>query len=127
LQKRLKLAGAVAFGQTAAQRLGNLPRDSFRSRVHGDVGPHQAAPVQSHDYDAIEKPEADGRHDEQIHGGDVWRVVTKESLLGLRPPSPTLGHVFGDGRLCDLKAEFEQFAVDARRSPQRVLPGPTEN
>src|SRR5262245_66669451 len=32
-----------------------------------------------------------------------------------------LDHVFGHRRLCDLKAELEQLAVDARRSPQWVL------
>ena len=32
-----------------------------------------------------------------------------------------LDHVFGDARLSDLKAELEQFAMDARRAPQRVL------
>jgi hypothetical protein len=32
-----------------------------------------------------------------------------------------LDHVFGDARLRDFKPELEQFAVDARRAPQRVL------
>jgi len=32
-----------------------------------------------------------------------------------------LDHVFGDARLRDLKPELEQFAVDARRAPKRVL------
>ena len=35
-------------------------------------------------------------------------------------PAP-LDHVLSYARLCDLKPELEQFAVDARRSPQRVL------
>jgi hypothetical protein len=33
----------------------------------------------------------------------------------------TLDHVLGDARLRDIKPELEQFAVDARRSPKRVL------
>jgi hypothetical protein len=33
----------------------------------------------------------------------------------------SLDHVLGDARLRDLKPELEQFAVDARRSPKRVL------
>jgi hypothetical protein len=32
-----------------------------------------------------------------------------------------LDHVLGDARLRDFKPEFEQFAMDARRSPQWVL------
>src|SRR6266851_3405438 len=70
----------------------------------------------------MERLEANGRHDEHVHGRDVCRVVTEKSFPGLRPPSPTLGHVLGDGRLRDLEAELEQFAVDARRSPKQVLP-----
>ena len=33
----------------------------------------------------------------------------------------SLDHVFGDARLSDLEAELEQFAMDARRTPQRIL------
>ena len=58
---------------------------------------------------------------EQIHGGDVRRVVPQEGAPSLTWRSTPLGHVFGNARLRDLKPEFEQFAVDARRSPKRVL------
>jgi hypothetical protein len=70
--------------------LGDLVRDPFGSRVRGDVGPHRASPVQPHDHDAIEKLKAYGRHDEQVDRADVRRMVTEESLPGLRPPSPLL-------------------------------------
>src|SRR5229473_2103142 len=30
-------------------------------------------------------------------------------------------HVLGDARLCDLKPELEQFAVDAWRAPKRIF------
>jgi hypothetical protein len=33
----------------------------------------------------------------------------------------SLDHVFRDARLSDLEAELEQFAIDARRAPQRIL------
>jgi hypothetical protein len=70
--------------------LGDLVRDPFGSRVRGDVGPHRASPVQPHDHDAIEKLKAYGRHDKQVDRADVRRMVTEESLPGLRPPSPLL-------------------------------------
>src|SRR5580700_5803280 len=44
--------------------LGDLPSDPFRRRIRGDVGPQQASPVQAHDHDAIQKPEADRWHHE---------------------------------------------------------------
>ena len=33
----------------------------------------------------------------------------------------SLDHVLGDGRLNDLEPELQQFAVDARRSPERIF------
>src|ERR1700730_16110512 len=39
--------------------------------------------------------------------------------LARRPPSSD--HVLGDARLCDLKPELEQFAVNAWRAPKRVF------
>ena len=48
-------------------------------------------------------------------------MVTQEgppSLAGL--PAP-FGHVIGNARLRDFKPELEQFAVDARRAPKRIL------
>src|SRR5262249_15873822 len=34
---------------------------------------------------------------------------------------PSFHHVLGDARLRDLKAELEQFAVDARRAPKWIV------
>src|SRR5436305_6450112 len=48
-------------------------------------------------------------------------MVTQEGApsLGGRPGS--LDHVLRDARLSDLKAEFEQLAMDARGAPQWVV------
>jgi hypothetical protein len=35
--------------------------------------------------------------------------------------TPPFDHVLGNARLCDLKPELEQFAVDARRAPKRIF------
>src|ERR1700694_4302308 len=35
--------------------------------------------------------------------------------------APSFDHVLGDARLCDLKPELEQFAVDAWRAPKRIF------
>jgi hypothetical protein len=40
------------------------------------------------------------------------------SSLGMAVSS--LGHVFGDAGLSDIDAEFEEFSMDPRRSPQRI-------
>src|SRR5258708_39462922 len=48
-------------------------------------------------------------------------MVTQERApsLGGRPGS--LDHVLRDTGLSDFKAEFEQLAMDARRTPQRIV------
>src|SRR5882757_6723047 len=38
----------------------------------------------------------------------------------MRFPYPPPGHVLCNARLADIDAELEQFAVDARRAPERV-------
>jgi hypothetical protein len=57
---------------------GDLAGDPFGRRGGGDVDPHQVASLQADDGQSIEKPEANGRHDKHINGGDVRRVIEKE-------------------------------------------------
>jgi hypothetical protein len=38
------------------------------------------ASSETDDHQAIEKLEVDGRHDEQIDSGDVWRMITEEGF-----------------------------------------------
>src|SRR5260370_42400838 len=62
-----------------------------------------------------------GRHGDKADGGHGRRVVAKKAAPPLTWSPASLDHVLGDGRLGDLKAELEQLAVDARRSPKQVL------
>src|SRR5258707_2551148 len=96
-----------------------LTRNPFCRRICCDVDPDEASAVEPDDDQGIEQVETDSWSNEQVHGGNVRRVVTQEgspSLAG-RPPS----FVLGDARLCDLKPELEQFAVDAWRAPKRIF------
>src|SRR5262249_31778035 len=68
-----------------------------------------------------ERVEPKCRENEQIQGADARRVVAQEGAPSLTWRSPPLDHVFGHRRLGDLKAELEQLAVNAWRSPQWVL------
>jgi hypothetical protein len=82
-----------------------------------DVDPDEVSAVQP-DYDkGIEQVEADRRNNEQVHGGNVWRVVMQEGPPSLAGRPPPFDHVLGDARLRDLKPELEQFAVNAWRTP----------
>src|ERR1035438_6338350 len=76
--------------------------------------------VEPDDDEGIEQVETDSWNNEQVHGGNVRRVVTQEGSPSLAGRPPSLDHVLGDARLRDLKPELEQFAVDARRAPKRI-------
>ena len=65
--------------------------------------------------------EANGRNNEQVHGGNVRCVVTQERAPSLGRRSTAPEHVLRDTRLSDLEAELEQLAMDARRSPWRNI------
>src|SRR5260370_21438722 len=71
----------IARSSIPRECLGDLPRDPFRGWVGRDVSPHQVAPVQTHDDDAIEKLEANGRYDEHVHGADLRRMVAQEGAI----------------------------------------------
>jgi len=48
-------------------------------------------------------------------------VVTQEGSPFLARRSKALDHVLGDAGLGDLKPELEEFSVDARRAPKRII------
>src|SRR6476661_3844454 len=82
--------------------------------------PKQLPPAMPHDQQAIEQPERDCRHDEQIHRGDAIGVIVEECLPSLGRPAWSSGHILGHTRLPDFDAELEQLSMDPRRSPQRI-------
>ena len=73
------------------------------------------------DDEDIEQVETDSWNNEQVHGGNVRRVVTQEGSPSLAGWPPSFDHVLGDARLRDFKPELEQFAVDALRAPKRIF------
>src|SRR6202163_1568796 len=97
-----------------------LTCNPFCRRMCCDVDPDEVSAAESDDDEGIEQIEADGRDDKQVHGGNVWRVVTQEGPPSLAGRPPSFDHVLGDARLRDLKPELEQFAVNAWRAPKRV-------
>src|ERR1700704_4656757 len=86
-----------------------------------DVDPDEVSAVQPDDDEGIEQVETDSWNNEQVHGGNVRRVVTQESSPSLAGRLPPFDHVLGDARLRDLKPELEQFAVNAWRAPKQIL------
>ena len=80
-----------------------------------DVQPDKFSALSNDDED-IEQAKANGRGNEQVHGGDVGRMAAQEGALSRGGPSASLDHILRDAGLSDLKAELEQLAVDGRRT-----------
>src|SRR4249919_934359 len=117
----IPITDQVAGGLIPRECLSDLASDPFRGWIGCDVDPDKVSAGQPDDDEDIEQIEANGRDNEQVHGGDVRRVVTQEGAPSLGRRSTTLDHVLRDAGLSDLEAELEQLAVDARRSPQRIF------
>src|SRR5450756_2495396 len=96
-------------------------RQPFSRWVCCDVDPDQVSAAQTDDDEGIEQVEANGRNDEKVHGSNVRRVVPQKGAPPLTWKPTSLDHVFGDARLGDFKPKLEQFTMNTRRSPKRVL------
>src|SRR5450631_1889555 len=103
------------------KRLRYLTCNPFCRRICCDVDPDQISAVEPDNDEGIERVETDSWNNEQVHGGDVQRVVAQEGPPSLAGRRPSFDHVLGDARLRDLNPELEQFAVDAWRAPKRIF------
>jgi hypothetical protein len=61
-----------------------------------------------------------GRGPDPTLGGDADCLVAQEATPCRRRPSDWSHHVLCDRSLADLKAELQELAVDARRTPEWV-------
>jgi hypothetical protein len=68
----------------------------------------------------VEKPECHGGDDEHVDRGDVAHVVAQEAAPGRGGDLRSPRHESPDGGLADFNAEHEQFAMNARRTPDWV-------
>src|SRR6204780_652370 len=115
------IADQVVRGPIPGKCLRYLTCNPFGRRICCDVNPDKVSAVEPDDDEGIEQVETDSWNNEQVHGGNVGRVVTQEGPPSLAGRPRPFDHVLGDARLRDLKPEFEQFAGDAWRPPKRIL------
>ena len=73
--------------------------------------------------EAVKQAEGDRGNGEEIHRSDSFLVVAKKGFLALGKVWVPLGpvHPARDGSFGSIEAEHEEFAVDARSSPGRVV------
>src|SRR5664280_3045026 len=117
----IPIADEVARSLIPGKCLRYLTCNPFGRGICCDVDPDEGSAVEPDDDEGIEQVETDSWNNEQVHGGNVRRVVTQEGSPSLAGRRPSFDHVFGDARLRDLKPELEQFAVNAWRTPKRIL------
>src|SRR5450432_4296023 len=115
------IADEVVRSLIPGKRLRYLTCNPFGRRIFCDVDPDEVSKVESENDEGIEQVEADRWNSEQVHGGNVRRVVTQEGPPSLAGRRPSFDHVLGDAGLRDFKPELEQFAVDAWRAPKRIF------
>src|ERR1700738_402389 len=115
------IADEVVRSLIPGKCLRNLTCNPFGRRICCDVDPDEVPAVESDDDAGIEQVETESWNNEQVHGGNVRRVVTQEGSRSLAGRRPSFDHVLGDARLRDLKPKLEQFAVDAWRAPKRIF------
>src|ERR1700682_5897789 len=115
------IADEVVRGLIPRKSLRDLTCNPFGRGICCDVDPDEVSAVEPDDDEGIEQVETDRWNNEQVHGGDVRRVVAQEGPPSLAGRRPSLDHVLGDARLRDLKPELEQFAVNAGRAPKRIF------
>src|SRR5215469_7994811 len=92
----------------------------LRAWMTGYVKVNNAAAIMGQYQKHIEDLETNGWNREEVNGDKLLDVVLEKNTpsLGGRPPGSQ--HVFTDARLAD--AELEQFSVNARCAPVRILP-----
>src|ERR1700716_3262865 len=115
------IADEVVRSLITRNSLRYLTCNPFCRQICGDVDPDQVSAAEPDNDEGIEHVETDSWNNEQVDGGNVRRVVPQEGSPFLAGWPPSFDHVLGDARLCDLKPELEQFAVDAWRAPKRIF------
>src|SRR5262244_3672501 len=65
--------------------------------------------------------EPDGVYREEVDRNELGHMIGEERSPRLGWRLEMADHVFSNGRLGNLNAKFEEFAVNSRRSPERVI------
>jgi hypothetical protein len=82
-----------------------------------------ASPVMTDDEEAVKHSKGDGRHGEEVHGRKGFSVIAQErkpSLWGVWTLRST-PHPSRHASLRNLESEHDEFAVNARSTPSRIL------
>jgi hypothetical protein len=105
-------------GKCLPQLLGGL----LRGRLSGNIEVQNAPSVMGQHQKHVKNLEANRGHSEEIDGDQLLDMILEEGAPSLRGRFMAAHHVFADAALSDVDAEFEQFSMDAGRTPSGILP-----
>src|SRR5262244_2859237 len=103
------------------ERFSDLAYQPLGRRVAGHRKPQQLPTFVAENKTCEELLKRNRRNHEQIDRRDPLHMIAKEGLPSLQWPIPPRYYVDGNRGLGDRDTEFEQFAVDLGRAPQRIL------
>src|SRR5450631_1324870 len=98
----IPIADEVVRSLIPGKGLRYLTGNPFCRRICCDVDPEEVSAAEPDDDEGIKQVETDRWNHEQVHGGDVRRVVAQEGSPPLTGWPPSFDHVLGDARLRDL-------------------------
>src|SRR5258707_952979 len=115
------VANEILRCRVPGERFSDLARQPLGRRVAGHRKPQQLPTFVAENKKCKELLKRNRRNHEQINRRNPLHMIAKERLPSLQWPIPPRYHVDGNRGLGDRDAEFEQFAVNLGRAPQRVL------
>src|SRR5579859_2104564 len=89
----------------------------------GNTAVQDAPAVVANDEKTVEQPKCDGWHGEEIHGRDGLTVILQKCQPPFRGVRVAWGplHPARYGSFGDIESQFEQFAVNTRRTPRWIF------
>ena len=125
----LRTEGGVAVDDQIARRgivwkrLAQLLTHPGAGRMSGHVEVQNTPPIMRDDEEAVENAEGERWHGEEVHRGDGFAMIAQKRRPSLCRfgVSRRFAHPAQDGSLGDVEAEHLQFAVNAGRTPGRIL------
>src|SRR5215470_1806620 len=94
----------------------------LRGWMTGHVKVNNATAIMGQNQKHIEDLETNCWNREEVNRDKLREVVLEKGTPSLRGPPTGSQHVFTDARLADVDAELEQFSVNTRCAPSRILP-----
>jgi hypothetical protein len=81
--------------------------------VGGNVEMQNAAQVMGQHQKHVKNLDTDRGHSKEIDGDQLLRMILQKCAPRLRGRFVSTDHVFADGALSEVDADFEEFALDA--------------